>query len=179
MFERLLGVRVNQAAVAIAAAVFLVAFGCAAPQAPPPAASSGFDEAGARAVLSKRIDGARRLDVRLSAEAFTDDAIWVNAFGRRIVGRGAIETWLTDLYADPGYRQRKEVVAPEIVDVVFLRPDVAVARTFRRNRGQRLPNGTTIPERRSHNTMTLTREPDGWKVRYEIVTDERDPSAQQ
>jgi hypothetical protein len=31
-----------------------------------------------------------------------------------------------------------------------------------------------IAERRIHNTMTLTREASGWKVRYEIVTDERD-----
>lgn len=61
---------------------------------------------------------------------------------------------------------------------MFLRPDVAVARTFHRARGQRLPNGTVIAERRSHNTMTLTREPGGWRVRYEIVTDERDSRTQ-
>jgi uncharacterized protein (TIGR02246 family) len=178
MFERVLQVRLNQAAVAIAGAVLFMAFALGADaQAPPAAASSGLDEAGVRAAVSKRIDGERRLDAHLGAEPFADDAIWVNAFGRRIVGRPAIATWLAALYADSGYRQRQEIVAPEIAEVVFLRPDVAVVRIFRQNRGQQLSNGTTI-ERRTHNTMTLTREPDGWKVRYEIVTDERDRSAQ-
>lgn len=171
-------VRVNQAAVAIAAAVVFMAFAPGAgAQAPPPTGSPGLDEAGVRAAVLKRIDDERRLEAHLVSELFADDAIWVNAFGRRIVGRPAIATWFEALYADPGYRQRQESVAPAIAEVVFLRPDVAVVRIFRMNRGQRLPNGTTI-ERRTHNTMTLTREPNGWKVRYEIVTDERDPSAE-
>jgi uncharacterized protein (TIGR02246 family) len=177
--ERLLQVRVNQAAVAIAAAALFVSFALGADaQAPPPTASSGFDEPGVRAAVSKRIDAERRLDAHLVAELFADDAIWVNAFGRRIVGRPAIATWFAELYDDPGYKGRQETVAPAIAEVVFVRPDVAVVRILRQNLGQRLPNGTTI-ERRTHNTMTQTREPDGWKVRYEVVTDERDRSAQQ
>jgi len=179
MFESVRRFSVIQAAVAIGASVFLVAIGLGADaQVPQPTASSGFDEAGVRAAVSKRLDAERRRDAHLAAELFADDAIWINAFGRRIVGRKAIETWLEKLYADPGYRQRQEIDAPEIAEVVFLRPDVSVVRAFRKNRGQRQADGTTITERRTHNTMTLTREPDGWKVRYEIVTDERDPPAQ-
>lgn len=123
------------------------------------------------------IDGQQKRDARLSAEACADDGVWINAFGRRIVGRQAIETFLAGLYAGPGYAQRHVFVPKEIVEVVFVRPDVAIARTFSRHGNQRLPNGTMIVERRSHNTMTLTREHDGWKIRYEIVTDERESSA--
>jgi uncharacterized protein (TIGR02246 family) len=133
-----------------------------------------FDEAGVRAVVSKRIAGRQQFIARLSAEPFADDGIWVNAFGRRVVGRAAIETFLAGLYADPGWIGREVLEPAQISEVVFVRPDVAVVRVFQRSRGQKLPNGTTIAERRSHNTMTLTREPAGWKVRYEIVTDERD-----
>jgi uncharacterized protein (TIGR02246 family) len=134
------------------------------------------DEAGVRAAVFKRIEGRRSLNARLSAEPFGDDAIWINAFGRRVVGRRAIEKFFEDLYADTGFRTADVVLQPEIAEIVFLRPDVAVARVVSRTRGQRLPDGTTIAERRTHNTMTLTREPAGWQVRYEIVTDERDSS---
>jgi uncharacterized protein (TIGR02246 family) len=174
MCNRTTDLRARYAAMAVVAAVVVVAYaGPAESQTAPP---SAFDEAGVRATVLKRIDGQQRLDARLSAEAFADDAIWINAFGRRIVGRQAIETFLSGLYANPGFAQRQVFVPPEIAEIVFVRPDVAIARTFIRHGNQRLSNGTMIPERRSHNTMTLTREHDGWKVRYEIVTDERDPS---
>ncbi len=159
-------------------AVGLLACGLPAPaQQPAIPAASTFDEAGVRAAVTKRFEGSMKLDANLSAESFADDAIWINAFGRRVAGRAAIQKWFTELYADPGYAQRKIFAPPEIAEIVFLRPDVAVARVFTRHGDQKLPDGTTIAERRSHNTMTLTREPEGWKVRYEIVTDERDRAA--
>jgi uncharacterized protein (TIGR02246 family) len=133
-----------------------------------------FDEAGVRAAVSKRIEGRNTLNARLSAEPFADDAVWINAFGRRLVGRANIEKFFTELYTDRGFVERDIPEQPVIAEVVFLRSDVAVARVFSRSRGQRLPGGAVIAERRTHNTMTLTREPSGWEVRYEIVTDERD-----
>ena len=133
-----------------------------------------FDEAGVRAAVSKRIEGRTTFNARLSAEPFADDAVWINAFGRRLVGRANIEKFFTELYADRGFVGRDVTEQAAIAEVVFLRPDVAVARVFARTRGQRLPDGSVIAERRTHNTMTLTREASGWKVRYEIVTDERE-----
>jgi uncharacterized protein (TIGR02246 family) len=133
-----------------------------------------YDEAGVRAAVSKRIEGHNTFNAHLSAEPFANDAVWINAFGRRLVGRANIEKFFTELYADRGYVERDVPERPVIAEVVFLRPDVAVARVFSRSRGQRLPDGFVIAERRTHNTMTLTREVSGWKVRYEIVTDERD-----
>jgi uncharacterized protein (TIGR02246 family) len=138
--------------------------------------SAAFDEAGVRAAVGQRMAGRQQRDARLAAEPFAEDAVWINAFGTRLAGRAAIEAFLAGLYADPGFIQR-ETLEDEIREIVFLRPDVAVARTFQRSRGQRLPDGTVIAERRSHNTMTLTREASGWRVRYEIVTDERDRAA--
>jgi uncharacterized protein (TIGR02246 family) len=174
MRRRILGQSAHRAAATIAAVVLATSAPLAQAQTPPTAAPSQLDEAGVRAAVTKRFEGSMKLDPRLSAESFADDAVWINAFGHRVVGRPAIEKWFVDLYVDPGYVQRKVFAPPEIAEVVFLRPDVAVARVFTRHGDQRLPDGTLIPERRSHNTMTLTREPDGWKVRYEIVTDERD-----
>ena len=135
-----------------------------------------FDEAGVRAAIAKRIDGRNTFNAHLSAEPFADDAVWINAFGRRLVGRANIEKFFTGLYTDRGYVERSVPEQPTIAEVVFLRPDVAVARVYSRSLAQRLPDGSVIAERRSHNTMTLTREPSGWQVRYEIVTDERDPA---
>jgi uncharacterized protein (TIGR02246 family) len=133
-----------------------------------------FDEAGVRAAVAKRIDGRNTLNAQLSAEPFAEDAVWINAFGRRLVGRANIEKFFTGLYTDRGYVERTVPEQPTIAEIVFLRPDVAVARVYSRSLGQRLADGSVIAERRSHNTMTLTREASGWKVRYEIVTDERE-----
>jgi len=176
MFKRLQGTRVLQAIVATAVVLLVPALPTAAQQS---SAVQQYDEAGVRAAVTKRFEGSMKLDAALSAASFADDAIWINAFGRRVVGRVAIEKWFTELYADPGYAQRKIFAAPEIAEVVFLRPDVAVARVFTRHGDQKLPDGTVIAERRSHNTMTLTREAGGWKVRYEIVTDERERAARE
>jgi uncharacterized protein (TIGR02246 family) len=118
--------------------------------------------------------GPHYVQCRLSAEPFADDAVWINAFGRRLVGRANIEKFFTELYADRGFVGANVTEPAAIAEVMFLRPDVAVARVFARTRGQRLLDGTVIAERRIHNTMTLTREASGWKVRYEIVTDERE-----
>jgi hypothetical protein len=62
-----------------------------------------FDEAGVRAAVSKRIEGRTAFSARLSAESFADDAVWINAFGRRLVGRANIEKFFTELYADRGF----------------------------------------------------------------------------
>jgi uncharacterized protein (TIGR02246 family) len=133
-----------------------------------------FDQAGVRAAVNKRIEGRVQLNAALSAEPFAEDAVWINAFGRRVVGRRAIETFLRELYVNSGYTQTEKPGPPVIAEVVFVRPEVAVARVSSVTRGQRLADGSVIAERRSHNTMTLTKEADGWKVRYETVTDERD-----
>ena len=140
--------------------------------------AAAVDEAAVRAAVMQRIQGQRTRNAVLSASVFADDAVWINAFGVRRVGRAAIEQFLAGLYADAGDVERQVVDPPRIEEVMFVRPDVAVVRTFTRNQGQRLPSGTVIAERRTHNTMTLTRERDGWKVRYEIVTDERSGSPQ-
>jgi uncharacterized protein (TIGR02246 family) len=141
--------------------------------------AAATDEAGVRAAVMQRIQGQRTRDAALSASVFAEDAVWINAFGVRRVGRAAIEKFLAGLYADPGYVQAQLVDPPQINEVMFVRPDVAVVRTFTRIQGQRLSSGTVIAERRTHNTMTLTRERDGWKVRYEIVTDERSGAPRQ
>ncbi len=143
---------------------------------PASAVRGPLDEAGVRAAVNKRIDGRLQFNAALSAEPFADDAVWINAFGRRLVGRTAIQAFLGQLYTDTGYTQSERPKPPEIAEIVFVRPDVAVARVFSVSRGQRLPDGSVIAERRSHSTMTLTKEHDGWKVRYEIVTDERTPA---
>jgi uncharacterized protein (TIGR02246 family) len=162
-------------AAGVVLAVFLVPAVVVLPSgAAGPIAQAASDEAGVRTAVNKRIDGRLKLDAALSAEPFSDDAVWINAFGRRVVGRKAIETFLQGLYADAGYTRAEKPAPPEIAEIVFLRQDVAVARVYTVTRGQRLADGTVIAERRSHNTMTLTREQGVWKVRYEIVTDERD-----
>ena len=131
------------------------------------------DLAGVRAVVALRTEGQRKRDAVISAAPFSDDALWMNAFGRRVKGRAAIEQFFKELYADQNYLAGKNTEDSE-PEIVFLRPDVAVAHTFHRKEGQRARDGSLMKERRIHQTMVLTRESKGWRIRNEVVMDEKE-----
>ena len=144
-----------------------------------PSAESGtssagpFDVAGVRAAVNKTHRGPRATDAALSAEPFAEDAIWINAFGRRVVGWNAIEVFLRGLDVDSGCTGAERPAPPEIAEVVFLRADVAVARVFgvtrpaaRRRFGH---PGVAIPQHHERADQGTGRLEDD-----EIVTDERD-----
>jgi len=92
-----------------------------------------FDIAGVRAVVAQRTAGRLKRDAVLSAAPFADDAAWMNAFGRRVSGRAAIEQFFNKLYADAGYQAGTNVEESE-PEITFLRPDVGtLARPRRHN----------------------------------------------
>lgn len=158
--------------------VTLVIAATAQTKSSPIKSKADFDTAGVRAAVAQRTTGRLKRDAVLSAAPFADDAVWMNAFGRRVSGRGAIEQFFKALYANTGYQAGTNVEEGE-PELTFLRPDVAVVHTFHRTQGQRARDGSLMSERRTHSTMVLTREPKGWRVRQEVVMDEKESTPRQ
>ena len=153
--------------------VTLVAAASAQTKSSPAISNTDFDIAGVRAMVAQRTAGRLKRDAVLAAAKFADDAVWMNAFGRRVSGRAAIEQFFKELYTDVGFQAGTNVDESE-PEITFLRPDVAVVHLFHRTQGQRARDGSLMSERRTHHTMVLTREPEGWRIRQEVVMDEKE-----
>jgi uncharacterized protein (TIGR02246 family) len=107
---------------------------------------------------------------------YAPDAVWINAFGRRIVGRDSIVAFLGALYAEPGYAGSR-IVRETPPELLFVRPDVATVHEFHEREGQRLADGSVIA-RRTHTTFVVSKEAGRWLIRYQHISDERTRATQ-
>jgi uncharacterized protein (TIGR02246 family) len=128
-------------------------------------------------LLQRRADALRARQVEPQVALYSKDVLWINAFGIRRQGRDSVIAFLHRLYAYPGYRDAR-VTHESPAEIVFLRPDVAVATEYRDTEGQRLPNGTVV-NRRTRTTFVLTREKGNWLIREQYIADERSREGQQ
>jgi uncharacterized protein (TIGR02246 family) len=137
----------------------------------------GADSVSIVQLLNQRAAALRARQVEPQVTLYASNALWINAFGIRRDGRESVIAFLRRLYAYPGYRDAK-VTHETPAEVVFLRPDVAVANEYRDTEGQRLPNGTVI-NRRTRTTFVLTKEKGKWLIRQQYIADERSREGQQ
>ena len=136
------------------------------------AQTRAVDSAAIVQLVRRHVDAMRQRQATLQRAIYAPDAIWNNAFGRRRTGADSIVAFLEGLYADPGYEESRLVnEAPP--EVFFIRPDVAVVHEYHERQGQRLADGRVL-NRRVHTTFVLSKEPGGWLIRYQQISDERD-----
>jgi uncharacterized protein (TIGR02246 family) len=112
-----------------------------------------------RALVADVAAGVAAKDVDRCTARFTPDARSVVASGRRAIGHDAIRAAHEDAFASAQAPDRPRF---EVLDVLFVRPDVAVATTG----GWALVDGEEVdPDRpASIATWVLEREGDGWWV---------------
>ena len=89
-----------------------------------------------RAVVGKVQDAQQRESVEEFVALFRHDAIWTTGHGRRLTGRDEIGAFTRKVL--PG-AMRGTTVTYELLDVLFIRPDVAAARVRQTSAG---PDGT-------------------------------------
>lgn len=125
-------------------------------------------------LVQQHVEAMRALRADQQRAIYTRDAVWINAFGRRIIGRDSIVAFLSRLYADPGYSASRIVreISPE---VFFVRDDVATVHEFHEREGQRLADGSVIA-RRTHTTFVVSKEAGSWLIRHQHIADERQPA---
>ena len=122
-------------------------------------------------LVSQHVESMRSLRADLQGALYAPDAVWINAFGRRIVGRDSIVAFLRGLYAEPGYAGSR-IVRETPPELLFVRADVAAVHEFHEREGQRLADGSVIA-RRTHTTFVVSKEAGRWLIRYQHISDER------
>jgi uncharacterized protein (TIGR02246 family) len=136
---------------------------------------SAQDEATIKKVIDGLNDSFQKRDAKLRASLFTEDGVFINAFGLQREGRGAIEQFWKELFATGTFNQT-EVKITEM-KIRFLTPDVAIVDRFEEATGQRgVETKRVLPLRRIHLTLIMKRDGDRWLMAYYSAADLRDLS---
>ena len=128
------------------------------------------------ATLLERFDStatsATTLDTAGRAALFTDDAAFVNAFGKHTDGRPAIDSMLDTLYS--GSQFRRGTVKRLDRTVRVLGPDLVLVDLLEELTGQAGGSGRVNPPRETHITLLLRRvRPGDWRILYYRAGDNR------
>jgi uncharacterized protein (TIGR02246 family) len=114
---------------------------------------------------------ASTLNPQARAALFTDDALFLNAFGNRVEGRPAIDSALARIYV--GFAQAHIDRLDRKVRV--LAPNLVLVDHVERLTGQRGPrSGRQMPPRTTHITLLLRQQqPRDWRIVYYRAGDDR------
>ncbi len=135
------------------------------------------DEKAIQAMLATAGKGWAERDAKLASSIYTEDAQWMNAFGRRKNGRIEIEEFLKWLFSHPGEKNTRSANTPDVPrepSIKFIRPDVAVIYSYRESSGQMSDSGKEMPKRKIHVTQIATKENGKWLIANEMIMDERE-----
>lgn len=119
-------------------------------------------------------------DAKMASSVYTEDAQWMNAFGRRKNGRVEIEEFLVWLFSHPGEQNTKTTNLPDSsrqFSIRFIRPDVAIIHDYREVIGQLSDSGREMPKRKIHVTKIVTKESGKWLIANSVIMDERESLA--
>ncbi len=144
------------------------------------AAQTTTDNASLQAIadLLVRFDAsasaAGKLNAAARAALFADSAIFINAFGGRVDGRGAIDSTWAALYASTAFDSSRI----RLIDRQqrWLSPTLVLVDHIECLTGQRGPNsGRLLPPRTTHITLLLRRqENNNWRIAYYRAGDVRE-----
>ena len=140
----------------------------------PPAGVSALAEPDQQAIartLTSLLAGFSERNAGKLADAYSDDADWVNAFGSVKHGREEIITYLRGLFADANFNAGT-LKAPLESSIRVLTNEVVLVSTHLLIEGQKLLDGGVIDERDNHSLHVLQRQSDGtWPVVSEMYMD--------
>lgn len=105
---------------------------------------------------------------------WSEDARWLNAFGRVFIGRDTVISWLRFLWSEPGYAASR-ITRQDEPKITFIRPDVAVIHEYHEREGQVI-NAVVTPTRKINTTYILSKEKGTWLIRDKVTMDERERS---
>jgi uncharacterized protein (TIGR02246 family) len=111
-------------------------------------------------------------DHKLAAQDYSDDAIWVNAFGMRQIGRANIEKTLEDVFKMDFVMAGKSKTAEKTVR--FIRPDVAIVTSLVEREGQEMPSGEKMKTRKTSHQRVFVKNQGKWQIVSHLISDARD-----
>jgi len=110
-------------------------------------------------------------DYKLASQDYSDDAIWVNAFGGRCVGRAEIEATLKRVFGMSSVMAGQSATVEKTVR--FIDPDVALVTSRIERVGQKMPTGTTLPTRHTSHLRVFARSDGKWQIVSHLISDAR------
>jgi uncharacterized protein (TIGR02246 family) len=137
------------------------------------AADQNSDEATIRQTVIGLQDAWNRHDMKAFANLFAEDADFVNVAGAWWKGRSEIEQ---KHQASHATIFRDSTLSVEEVDIRFLTPDIAIAHVSTSLVGQKTPDGTVVPQRRTLLTQVLQKQSGKWMIVASHNTDIRPPT---
>ena len=134
--------------------------------------ASPADAQAIRDVLATAGKGWGTGDAELFASVYSDDAEWMNAFGQIRRSREAIETYLTELFAeDDDGMGEDEAMSAASISLRYIGDDVAVYHGV--TKSVRMGALEGADERRVHNTTVLEKRAGKWMIVHEHISDAR------
>ena len=130
------------------------------------------DEQAITDVISHWDQGWKTFDAELAARDYSVDADWTNAFGHGAKGKAAILEYLSKIYQSPSMRSRKST--PSQTTLRFVRPDIAVASSYREMVGQKTQSGALYPTRKTRDLRVLVRDKGQWAIVSHLIMDEKE-----
>jgi uncharacterized protein (TIGR02246 family) len=130
------------------------------------------DEAAIKHIIASWDQGWKDFDATLATRDYAPDADWTNAFGVSRKGQPEIYKFLADFYKHPGTRSRKST--PSKTTIRFLRPEVAVASSYRETVGQKTASGAEYPTRKTHDQRVFVRDKGKWSIISHLIMDEKE-----
>ena len=156
-------------------------FGCGGERAEPgnsdtsetaTATDTAADEAAIEAAYDDWYKAWETKDFKLAAKHYSADAIWVNAFGMKRVGRKAIEEALQQVFGMDFVMAGDSATIEKSVN--FIRPDVALVSSRVERKGQKMPDGTEMPVRQTSHLRVFAKKDGNWQIANHLISDARD-----
>ena len=110
-------------------------------------------------------------DPKLASQDYSDDAIWVNAFGMRQVGRQAIEQTLRKVFNMKFVMSGKSRTVEKTVR--FINPSVALVTSGVERVGQQTASGEALPVRRTSHLRVFVKTSGKWQIVSHLISDAR------
>jgi uncharacterized protein (TIGR02246 family) len=133
------------------------------------------DEEAIKKVIDGLNESFQKRDAKLRASLFTEDGVFINAFGVQREGKAAIEQFWKELFATGTFSQTEVKITD--MRIRFLNPGVAIVDRFEEATGQRgIETKRLLPPRRIHLTLIMKRDGDRWLMAYYSAADLRDLS---
>ena len=110
-------------------------------------------------------------DYKLAAQDYSDDAIWVNAFGMKRVGREEIENTLKEVFDMDFVMAGKSKTVEKTVK--FFKPDVALVTSRVERAGQQTRLGEKMPTRKTSQLRVFVKTGGRWQIVSHLISDAR------
>jgi uncharacterized protein (TIGR02246 family) len=114
-------------------------------------------------------------DFVLAAKGYSQDAYFTNAFGDKRHGQHEVEALLKEVFSLPFVMAGQSETSEhryQVLDIATVIVHTAVIR-----KGQQMPDGSVLPDRRTTHMRVFKKTADQWEIKAHLISDARDKQA--